>query len=108
MKQKSNKLAKLERSRYSLFTDDLEHCYICKLREYINSADDMHELFRGRNRQNSMKWGLCIPICREHHNKVTNNTELETKWKKLGQQMWMEYYKGTIEEFIDIFGRNYL
>ena len=29
MRNKSNKLAKLERKRKSVFTEDLEHCYIC-------------------------------------------------------------------------------
>lgn len=35
MKSKSNKLAKLERNRKSIFTDDLEHCYLCGKAKYI-------------------------------------------------------------------------
>lgn len=30
------------------------------------------------------------------------------KWQKIGQKAFMEYYNKTIEEFIQIFGRNYL
>lgn len=103
MKQKSSKLAKLERSRFSIFTDDLETCIVCGM-----TATDMNEIFRGRNRQNSMKWGLCIPMCRRCHSHLTDNTELETKWKIKGQKKAMKYYKMSVEEFIEIFGKNYI
>lgn len=103
MKNKSNKLAKLERSRFSIFTDDLDTCMFCGM-----SATDLNEIFRGRNRRNSMKYGTVQPLCRKCHNKITDNTELETKWKIKGQKKVMEYYKMTKEEFIEIFGRNYL
>lgn len=108
MKNKTKKLAKLERNRVSIFTDDLEHCYICKLHEFINPKDDMHEIFRGRNRINSMKYGLCIPICRFHHSKFTDDPILEKEWKIIGQEKFMEIYDKTKEDFIDIFGKNYL
>lgn len=103
MKNKTNKLAKLERNRFSLFTDDLETCITCG-----KHATDINELFRGRNRQNSMKWGLCIPMCRECHTFITNNNKLENKWKILGQKKCMEHYTMTTEDFISIFGRNYI
>lgn len=103
MKKKSLKLAKLEKSRWSLFTDDLETCIECGM-----TATDMNEIFRGRNRQNSMKWGLCIPMCRRCHSHLTDNIELETKWKIKGQKKAMEYYKMSVEEFIEIFGMNYI
>ena len=103
MKQKSSKLAKLERSRFSIFTDDLDTCMFCGM-----SATDLNEIFRGRNRKNSMKYGAVQPLCRKCHSKITNNTELENKWKIKGQKRVMEYYKMSVEEFIDIFHRNYL
>lgn len=103
MKYKTNKLAKLEKSRFSIFTDDLDTCMFCGM-----SATDLNEIFRGRNRQNSMKWGLCIPMCRRCHSHLTDNTKLETKWKIKGQKKAMEYYKMSVEEFIEIFGKNYI
>ena len=68
IKKKSNKLAKLERNRFSILTDDLDHCYICKtmkLREV--PRQDLHEIFEGRNRQICMKHGFVAPLCRECH-----------------------------------------
>lgn len=100
MKNKSSKLAKLERSRYSIFTDDLETCIECGM-----SATDMNEIYQGRNRQNSMKWGLVIPMCRRCHTEYTNNRDMQLKWMKIGQKAFQDTYD---IDFIDIFKRNYL
>ena len=39
MKKKTNKLAKLERSRFSIFTDDLETCMFCG--RYASDLNDI-------------------------------------------------------------------
>lgn len=100
-KQKSSKLAKLERNRFSLFTDDLEHCIICNKKK-----KHMHEIFCGRNRQNSMRYGLCLPICELCHNKYQNNAVFNLKWHKKGQAMFNKTYPNL--KFEDIFKKNYL
>ena len=108
MKSKSSKLAKLERDRFSLFTDDLEHCIICG-----KSPVNKHEIFYGSgNRQKSMKYGLVIPLCTcEHHNQIECkgihfDTELQDEWRKKGQALFEETYPDL--DFIQIFGRGYL
>jgi 5-methylcytosine-specific restriction endonuclease McrA len=103
MKKKTSKLAKLERNRFSIFTDDLDTCMFCG-----RYASDLNEVFRGRNRQNSMRYGAVQPLCRVCHNKITNNVPLENEWKKKGQKAVMKHYKMTKEEFIEIFGMNYI
>ena len=68
IKKKSNKLAKLEKNRFSILTDDLDHCYICKtmrLREV--PRQDLHEIWEGRNRQICMRYGFVAPLCRQCH-----------------------------------------
>jgi len=40
IKTKSNKLAKLERNRFSVFTDDLDTCYLCN-----RDKQELHEIF---------------------------------------------------------------
>ena len=107
MKNKSSKLAKLERDRFSLFTDDLEHCIICG-----KSPVNKHEIFYGSgNRQKSMKYGLVIPLCTcEHHNQIECkgihfDTELQDEWRKKGQELFEETYPDL--DFIQIFGRGY-
>lgn len=95
-----------DNQRYSLFTDDLEHCIICG-RPNVN----LHEIFFGRNRQNSKDYGLVIPLCQEFHHNQYNCTgihfdiELCEYWHQVGQRKFEETYD---ENFIDIFKRNYL
>ena len=97
VKQKSNKLAKLEKDRFSIITNNLEKCYFCSKKKM-----ELHEVFRGRNRQKSMKWGLIVPICKECHTEITKDKEfskvLENKAKKIfikkyGKEKFIEEFK---------------
>jgi hypothetical protein len=99
LKQRSFKQNKLERNRYSIFTNNFERCIECG-----KKATDKHEIYRGKNRHTSIKWGLVIPLCRTCH----NDPEIEQKWRIKGQQKFMQHYDKTIDEFIKIFGKNYL
>ena len=100
MKKKTSKLAKLERDRFSIITYDLTRCIICGMPKH-----DLNEIYPGRNRQNSMKWGLVIPMCRRCHTEYTNNREMQLKWMKLGQKAFQDTYD---LDFLEIFKRNYL
>ena len=100
MKQRSNKLANLERNRFSLFTDNLTKCYFCP-----NKKDHMHEIFSGCRRQLSMKYGLCLPICESCHSKYQNNKVFNDLWHKKGQTKFQEVYPNL--KFQDIFSKNY-
>lgn len=101
IKKKSSKLVKLEKNRFSILTNDLEHCYICKAKK-----QDMHEIFGGRNRKMSMKYGLVIPLCRKCHSLIENNETLKQKWHKVAQKEFEKHYK--LENFMQIFRKNYL
>lgn len=99
IKQRTYKQAKAEKNRYSILTDNLTVCIECGKRK-----ESLHEIFRGRNRQNSIKWGLVIPLCLKCHASL----EIEEKWKTKGQKAFMEYYNKSTDDFIKIFFRNYL
>lgn len=101
IKKKSNKLANLEKNRFSIVTNNFEKCYFCS-----NKKQDWHELIEGKNRQVSMKYGLIIPICRKCHTKVTNDKTLQEKLHEVGQKVFEKHYKK--ENFIKVFGKNYL
>lgn len=102
MKNKSNKLARMERKRKSVFTDDLEHCYLCG-----NKKDDLHELLGGRNRLNCIRLGYIIPVCRLCHSRIQDDNEFKMYWAKKVQIHYEENI-GSRNEFIAIFRRNYL
>lgn len=102
LKNKSNKLAKLERDRFSVFTDDLKHCILCGKKK-----NDLHEIFGGRNRLNYIKFNLVIPLCRERHYLNQDNPFFNEHWHKIGQE-YFECNIGSRDEFLRIFRRNYL
>lgn len=107
IKQKSKKMARLEKNRFSIITKDLEHCYVCTQKGLKNiSKEDLHEIFGGRNRKRSIEFGLVIPLCRKCHNLIENDETLKQKWHKVGQKEFKKYYK--TENFVQIFGKNYL
>lgn len=99
-----NKISRLERMRFSILTDDLTKCYLCgKPKEHL------HEVFFGRNRINSMKWGCVVPLCFECHqgkNGVHHNHEVDIKLKQICQKKFIETYKET--NFLEIFHKNYI
>lgn len=107
IKKRSFKLAKLERNRESLFTDDMTKCVICG-----KGPVNKHEIFGGRNRPNSIKYKLVIPLCTcEHHNQITQkgihfDKPMRNEWHKKGQVMFNKTYPDL--DFEDIFKRNYL
>ena len=99
IKKKSSKLAKLERNRYSIITYNLDICYVCKK----HKKDHLDEVFGGRNRQTSMKYGLVIPICFKCHRKLTDNPLLKKEIQEEAKQKFIKKY--SEEKFINEFGR---
>ena len=102
IRQKSTKLARLEKNRFSVFTDDLEYCIICGVKK-----NHLHEIFFGANRQKSMQYGFVIPVCTTCHTEMHINKEWQEYWHVKGQEYWEEFI-GTREEFIKVFGKSYI
>lgn len=100
IKKRTYKLAKAEINRTSIFTEDLEHCIICG-----KKRDNLHEVFFGRNRQLSIKYGLVIPLCIECHQEMHRNIELQEVWHEKGQVAFERAYPKL--NFVNIFRKNY-
>lgn len=96
----SNKIKTLENKRFSILTNDLSYCYLCG-----KPKNHLHEVFFGKNRVNSMKWGCVVPLCAYCHLKVHSNIELDLKLKKLCQKRFIEVYD---DDFLSIFRKNYI
>lgn len=96
----SNKIKELERKRFSILTNNLEICYLCGRRKH-----HLHEIFFGKNRINSMKYGCVVPLCSDCHYKVHHNIKIDTKLKEKCQKKFEEIYKNN---FLEIFRKNYL
>ncbi len=101
-RKKSSSIANLERKRKSVFTDDLDHCILCG-----SKKDNLHEIFFGKNRLNSIKYNLVIPLCFKCHQEMHINKEWQELWHIKGQLYW-ESFIGSRIEFINVFRENYL
>ena len=74
---------------------------------------DEHHVYGGANRKKSEQYGLKVYI---HHNKchifgkysVHLNAELDMALKAKVQKIAMRHYGWTIEDFRNIFGKNYI
>lgn len=104
MKYKRKKILKLEKNRYSIITNDLEHCYLCGM-----PKQHLHEVFFGtKHRQLSMEYGLIVPLCATCHAKVHSDIQIDIELKKRLESAFIEVYQSNIEDFIKLFHINYL
>lgn len=92
--------------------DNERKCWRCGAN---GAADplDRHHIFRGKNRKLSEKYGLVVYLCHgECHlygkDAVHNNTETRHALEGWGQKKAMEENNWTTEDFIRVFGRNYI
>jgi len=88
-------------------------CWLCGRNGDMGKLD-RHEIYResfgGADRKRSKGFGLWVYLChnRCHLHGVHANHELDLKLKREGQRVAMEHYGWTTEEFIEVFGKNYL
>lgn len=106
IRKKSHKLAKKERKRFSILTTDMEYCYICAKEKKRRKKDHIHEVFGGRNRQISIRYGFTIPICSKHHDKTETNMEFDKELKRECQEEFEKEH--TRDEFLELIDKNYL
>lgn len=81
---------------------EAERCLECD-----GIATDTHHLIFGTNRENSEKYGLTVRLCRECHRRLHEDPgPMAKRYRKIGQAVFEREYGH--EEFMRIFGRNYL
>ena len=93
-----SKISTLERKRFSILTNDLKHCYICG-----KPNPQLHEIYYGVNRKNSMKYGCVVPLCLNHHtgyDGVHNKSTLDKQLKIICQKEFKKVFKNRAREEI--------
>lgn len=103
MRVKSKELAKLERNRYSVFTDNKDKCMFCNATTNLS----WHEIYAGRNRQNSMEDGFCLRMCLLCHEEKQENAQFNEFWHREAQ-LYFEQNIGDRKQFLARYRRNYL
>lgn len=83
-------------------------CYVCSTTQNIH---EHHIFFGNPKRKLSERYGMKVWLCAYHHNMsnegVHFNKDLDTHLKQLGQMRFEEVH-GDRDEFVAVFGRNYL
>lgn len=104
---KSTKPIKAKRKKDTRITLTGGTCWVTGVR---SAGNHIHEIFYGKNRQLSIRYGMMVDIQLEYHNMsdkgVHFNDELDSKLKKWGQTRFKELHPGL--DFVQIFGRSYL
>ena len=90
----------------SVIFENMGQCLVC-CSPYIQ----VHHIFYGTaNRKLSDKYGYVAPLCQEHHtgdHGVHFNKPLDIHLKRMAQ-LHFEVMHGSREDFIRVFGKNYL
>lgn len=92
---------------FSVLTDDLEHCYLCR-----SNVVAIHHVFGGSNRKLSEKYGFLLPLHPRWHTDSNDaihrgNRALDLQLKQLAQTYYEDNI-GTRSEFIIDFGKSWL
>ena len=99
----------LDRNGYapSLLDKEENTCFLCGR---TSGKLDRHEAFPAANRQKSKKYGLWCSLCHYecHLNGVHVHAVMGRYVKREAQKAAMREYGWTTEEFIKMFGKNYL
>lgn len=87
------------------------NCYLCGANVTVDYLHWYH-VFGGANRKKSEHYGLKVRICGQqcHENgkyAVHRNKETDRRLKEAGQRAF-EHEHGSREDFMRIFGKNYL
>lgn len=91
----------------SIIQKHKNHCFVCQQQGILEE----HHIFFGANRKLSEKYGLKVSLCYEHHRGTNgvhgkNGKQLNEKLKQIAQRRFEQDH--TREDFIKIFGKNYL
>lgn len=85
-------------------------CYLCGRNE--NAGLEVHHIFQNAYRKKSEQYGATVLLCAECHRMgffaAHKNKQTMEHLHKYGQRKVMHEYGLTVEEFIDLFGQNYL
>ena len=95
----------------SIIQPEKTRCYICGKNAHADYWDlDEHHVFSGANRKKSERYGLKVYLCHNscHLYGVHKNAELNRRLRADVQKKAMEYYGWTTEDFIKLFGKNYI
>lgn len=97
----------------SIIQPNKDRCFLCGRPAQLFDPLDEHHIFFGGKRKLSEKYGLKVYL---HHsschifgeNSVHKNSGICKEIQSEAQEIAMQHYGWSVEDFIRIFGKNYL
>ena len=90
--------------------DNFETCFLCGRNR--NAGLEVHHIFQNAYRNKSDQYGATVILCADCHRigplAAHRNGATMKYLHQYGQRKVMKEHGLTIEQFIDIFGQNYL
>ena len=99
---------KRKKHHKSIIDRDIKgQCFICQKRGYT----ERHHIYGSANRKYSEQYGLTVYLCPKCHTSseiaVHRSKEVRSTLQRIGQRTF-EKKCGSREEFVKLFGKNYL
>lgn len=89
----------------SIMLTEKGKCYVCGKVGFTHE----HHIFPGTARRRlSEEHGLKVYLCPHCHELIHGDEELSDILKRQGEEMWLIENEKTIEDFIRVFGKNYI
>lgn len=90
----------------------VKKCFICG-RNGCGDRLERHHIFGGARRPLSEKYGLVVYLCGERCHRLGEysahqNAEIADYLHRYGQEKAMKENKWTVEQFVEVFGKNYI
>ena len=88
----------------------MRKCWLCGA---TSGALDRHHIFGGSNRKKSEKYGLMVDLCHDSCHifgrySAHQNKDTMLRLHQYGQRKAMEEQNWTVDDFVRVFGKNYL
>lgn len=96
----------------SIVQKDRTRCFFCGMNANLEPLD-CHHVYGGADRKTSERYGLKVYL---HHSKchifgddsVHKNAKIDRELKRFVQKKAMKHYGWTVEQFRELFGKNYI
>lgn len=92
----------------SIIPNNDEYCFLCKQKgRYVKGTDTHHCLF-GNKKKYADDDGLTVQLCHRCHMRLHQQQEHQLELKRLAEQVWLDHYGKTVEDWISRYGKNFL
>ena len=93
----------------SIIPDNNEFCYLCKKKGLTVRGTDCHHMVYGTaKRKLADEDGLHVQLCHLHHMMLHQQGYYREELQQYAEQMWLDHYGKTIDDWIQRYGKNFL